>query len=1245
MPRIRHYFRNARRAVWYTIATVIITLAVMVSVLRIFLPDVTGYRQNIEELASTFLEHSVRIDSMDARLVGFTPTIVFKNVRMLDKFNERELVQFDEGRLGIALFSSLTQGRVVPSDFTIEGIELAITRRKDGRFLVQGLELAQLETPFDESQHRPTGELADWLFKRTQLSIQKSKVIWQDLKREGKAVRFDDVSLVLRNRNARHQLNGKLSLPEERGRKFEVALDVTGNVLDPLNMQGTIYMGGTGIHLDKWGVKPQYLDVILHKGIADFQLWGEWRDGDLKSLSGDVTAYNVDLALPVMDKPFKIKLLGGLFHVNRSADGWKLNVDQFHYMNGADVWPETRFSIEQKYNNETQAASLEVSTDYFRLEDIAALVLETNVLDKQQRNFLKTTSMSGDIRKLHFKQLQKTESSSEHELRATFEHVTTKPWESAPGMNGIKGEIWTDNTRGQLILDSKFSTLTFPRLFRWPLSMHALKGKINWAKRRGGWQVWADEVIASNNDIHTSTQAQLDFPESGKSPYMDLQVNFEKGNAEFLERYYPKGVMGKEVMQWLDEGIVSGDIKRGGVVFNGRLRDFPFKKNQGQFVAELEAENVTIDYMKDWPRMTEVDMLANFTGLSMGISINKAKLFDSTITNAAASIEQFAEPQLKLSGDVSGSLKDVAYFVVDSPIQPDAREMVKNITFKGAATTRFNANIPLSKKVRKTTSLGFSGEVSFNNAEIYLINDKFDITDLSGKLLFNEKEQKARGIKAKVLGSDATFEIFTRQMVKHKIINVVGHGSVAVKRMFERFDLPGAKYVAGNTQWQSLLTLGGNNNKQRNPPVLRVSSNLQGATLNFPHPVSKPASEARAFALQAQFDEKDSTRLTLEYNKQFSWLMQLDPSGEYLQLKRSTLQFSPQPAVLPQKQQMRVTGQLNNFSLGAWLTALRSEKKSKRPSFISIPVKLDLDLLELNKFDDSDQKDKPAKDIRPVDYPVVDGVIRRFVYDKLDLGLAKFDVVRGRRGLLLKKVTLAGPQLKLTGSGRWLYRRKRHLSELDYFIESDNLERLLTTLGISAVITEGQLKSRGNLKWRRPPHEFDVDLVKGNMHLRINDGSIRDVKPGAGRLLGLLSLSALPRRLMLDFRDTFKEGFSFDYIEGDINLDDGNAYTENLHIASPVADVDIEGRTGIVAQDFDQQVTVVPQVGDTLPVAGGLLFGAQVGAVILFFEKLFGSEIEKASAREYTITGSWDKPVIERVDADEETVETAEPEL
>ena len=152
------------------------------------------------------------------------------------------------------------------------------------------------------------------------------------------------------------------------------------------------------------------------------------------------------------------------------------------------------------------------------------------------------------------------------------------------------------------------------------------------------------------------------------------------------------------------------------------------------------------------------------------------------------------------------------------------------------------------------------------------------------------------------------------------------------------------------------------------------------------------------------------------------------------------------------------------------------------------------------------------------------------------------------------------------------------------------------------------------------------------------------MEPGAGKLLGLLSITALPRRLALDFSDVFASGLSFDRLSGDYVLRDGDAFTNNLTLDGPTAKAVVVGRTGLGARDYDQTAVVTASIGNTLPVAGALAGGPAVGAAVWLLSKMFQKPLNDLSQGYYRITGSWDDPLIEPVKAETEVANVANSE-
>ncbi|TDY01074.1 YhdP family protein [Thiohalophilus thiocyanatoxydans] len=1237
MSTVKTYLRIVRRTLWYSLAALVVILAVLVSLFRIFLPDLTAYRADMEQFASTFLDHTVKIESMDARLAGFTPMLIFDDVYMLDKTGEHELVRFEQARLGVALFESIRQGQVVPRDFTIDGIQLAITRQKDGRFSLQGVDVQDLEKTFQPDQARGSGELSDWLFKRSRLALRNSTILWKDLKQDGETLQFDDVNLVLRNDNQRHQLNGQVNLPQRMGERFDIVMDVRGNILNPRDMKGKIYMRGDSVQLDQWGVKPEYMGVSLHSGMADFQLWGDWEDNAIQKLSGDLTAYNLNLSLPVIDDPHNVQLMSGLFDVDNREDGWTLNVDRFQYMSVDDVWPQTRFSISRRHNEKGLSEWL-VDTDYFRLDDITSLLLQTNLLDEQQSEFLQTAKPAGDVQNLHFRHSKKPQERVAYQVQAGFEQLSTRPWRDLPGVDGLSGRILADERQGRLQLRSGSGALDLPRLFREPLAVSRFQGDVQWQNEDDNWRIQSNDLEVETADIEAAGELLLTIPrESSISPYLDMQVNFANGKAASARRYYPTGIMGNGLVNWLDRGIVDGHISQGGVVFNGRLRDFPFRDNQGQFKVEFDARNATLDYREQWPELSGIDLSAVFTGRGMELLVQRGKLFDMRLSPSRVRIDDFKSPQLQLQMDANGKLPDVTRLLTESPIAPGGRAFVQRSKVKGSVHTRFEAMIPLNPRIKKQSPLRYQGELNIDNGQLHVLDGQLALLDINGQINFDQDALSSRDLRSQLFDETVELTLDSRQLKQgNKQISILADGQVDARRLAEHFAMPWSDAVEGRTSWHGEVVVE-SGPESGQPPRVRLDSNLKGVRSDLPSPLNKRAEEFTPLSAAMRFSSDGPGQISVNLADRLGARVELERGEARTEVTRGALHFGTGSAQLPSNRVLLIDGALDGFDPAAWDGLIKSAQQADiLEGGWNLPIRLDMARLAVvkaagtapEKTAGSSTDDSPP----PKSLPDIRGHIEQLLYGEHDLGRLDVELQSLQKGLGLRRLILQSDNMRLHASGNWLYDAGEHASKINFEMTTPDLGRFLDELDYTAIIEGGDTVIRGDLHWAAPPIAMSSKLLSGTLQLQVDNGNIVNVEPGAGRLLGLFSLSALPRRLMLDFRDTFQEGFSFDEMRGRIRLDDGNAYSDNLRISSPVAEIGIEGRTGLVARDFDQRVTVIPRIGDSLPIASGLLFGAPVGAAILFLEKLLGGGIDKASAKRYRVTGSWEDPVITPLD-------------
>jgi uncharacterized protein YhdP len=289
------------------------------------------------------------------------------------------------------------------------------------------------------------------------------------------------------------------------------------------------------------------------------------------------------------------------------------------------------------------------------------------------------------------------------------------------------------------------------------------------------------------------------------------------------------------------------------------------------------------------------------------------------------------------------------------------------------------------------------------------------------------------------------------------------------------------------------------------------------------------------------------------------------------------------------------------------------------------PVRADLSYCYLSKPEvgegTMDPRDMPALDIRIAD----------FRYLKSQFGQVHLETTRVTDGMRIEQLVLNPSATVMTAHGGWYLRGNQQQSNLQMHVESSNIGRTLKALDYVGGIDDGKGTVDVELQWPGSLAEVDAGRIQGKLNMSLKDGYVLDVDPGAGRMFGMLSIQTLPRRLLLDFSDVFKKGFGFDRLKGSFNIEQGDAYTTDLYMDGPAARVDISGRTGLAKQDYDQLVTVTPHVAESLPLLGVLAATPQVGAVILFVQKLFQPQIDVVTRNQYTIKGSWNAPEIKKV--------------
>ena len=247
----------------------------------------------------------------------------------------------------------------------------------------------------------------------------------------------------------------------------------------------------------------------------------------------------------------------------------------------------------------------------------------------------------------------------------------------------------------------------------------------------------------------------------------------------------------------------------------------------------------------------------------------------------------------------------------------------------------------------------------------------------------------------------------------------------------------------------------------------------------------------------------------------------------------------------------------------------------------------------------------------------------------------------------LNKFNIITPEAMLTATGNWVAinaqapaagpRVQRPTAERRRTVMNFNMEildsgLLLKRFGMPDVVRRGKGKMQGQVAWTGSPLSLDYPSMSGQFNVNIESGQFLKADPGLAKLLGVLSLQSLPRRLTLDFRDVFSEGFAFDFVRGDVGISQGVASTNNLQMKGVNAAVLMEGSADIARETQDLKVVVVPEIDAGTASLIATVINPAIGLGTFLAQYFLRRPLIQAATQEFHIDGSWADPKITKVE-------------
>lgn len=1254
-----------------------------VLVLRhVLMPAMGEFRAPVAALLGEQLGLPVSIARIEGGWAGWRPRLRIEGLRIADG-EGREALTLEAVDATLA-WSSLLRGAAHFDRLDLHAPELMLRRAPGGVLHVAGIALPAGGGEGD-------GGLA-WLLAQRQILIHGARVVWQDDARAAPALVLEQVAFRLDQRGGRVRFAIDALPPPALASALVVRGEVQhADRARPATSAGRAYVTLERADLGAWQAWVDYPVPLAGRGSVRAWLDADGEGGF--ALTADVALDGLRTRLGEDLPELALDRVDGRLAVQHAPRMSRFSSAGLTLASaGGATLPPTDFELGLERTADGALAGGSVRANRLDFAALAALAAHFP-LGEGVRARLARFEPAGRVEDLRLDWQGTPDAPRRWSLATRFDGVGVQAREGFPGLGGLSGEIEGDSEGGRFRLAGAAMHLDLPMVFDpGRLDFERLRAAGGWKRRDGRLEIALDEAAFENADAAGSASGRY-WPSAGGAGEIDMQARLSRAEATAVWRYLPRVVNAHTrdwVQQSIRAaGVPEARLRLQGRLDDFPFRNgegrFLVTIRVEDAVLDYAPGWPGIDRIHGEVRFEGPGMrISAERGRILGVDL-------TGVVADVPDLDAPAGEVMTITGRALGPTAEFLRFIAASPVSERIGGFTEGIRAEGRGELALELEMPLRKVVDTRVEGDF--RFSANRIELLaglpaleraagsvrFTADSLAIPEARAQIFGHPVQVVARtggdgGVRFEARGRAAAASV--RAHYDQPVLDglagdtewtaavVVGRGGTRVEVASDLVglasSLPAPLNKSAGTPWPLRFMFDHPAGRERDEIALELGDVLRAALLRSR---TEPATLRGGLALgRATADPPPAAEqgvrvaAVLDQLDVDAWRDVLD--GALEDEAETSAGGGPASAAWGLADLALAADELRAFGhtlkavdlratadAGGWKARLESDiadgefdwRHAGNGALLARFRHLHVgqDGSEVREGGGAERApaagDGAAGEVDeapPRRLPALDVVAEDFRLRGIALGRLEL-FARNRGGLWqLERFGLDNTDGRLAGSGQW-QAAGRQRTRLDFRLDTPDVGGLSRRLGYPDVVRGGQASLSGRLDWQGAPTRIDYPSLSGNMTLEAGAGQFNKLEPGVGRLLGILSLQALPRRITLDFRDVFSEGFAFDRISGSIEVADGVMRTEDLEIRGPSARVRMSGTANVVAETQDLRVLVQPTLSESVAIgaAAGLLNPA-VGVVTYLAQKMLSDPIEKLFAFEYAVTGAWSDPQV-----------------
>ena len=1251
------------------IITLIIFSIVAVALLKTYTPRINEYRDDFKSWINQDGNYELDFTKVGARWRLIGPEIIFYDPEIKSKVTQEILFNAAEATAEIGILDFLLGRSLVIDQLTFNSIDLDLSYTNTDGFIFQGVNFDVFASFFSNSSNKISS--FNLISEDVRLNVNLN-----DINREIELL----IPMASMEINAEEiKIDTAFNLPGALGESMLLSASKR-NDTDPLSSQWRLYIEGKSLNLKDWMVLQSNQLENIQGGLIDVDAWMELSSTNIESVTADLVISDLFLN-DHADEPL---FLESRLEYSTTEFGWFTALDKFKFHTKNANWPESRIQIQAHKNDENATTSLDISASIIVLENLRFF---NNWVDRDFVDYIFEMNPQGLLRDSKLNISNTNQVNSMFNLSANLDGVSIKLMNDKGQIDGLDGYLSINRDGGRLEVDTSNLGLDFNDYISKKIILDHASGEIIWRKNAAEFKVFSKQLELRNIDFKSNTSFEISFLMNSNSPYLDIDSSWSIENIMAIKRLIPENKMNPSLYQWAQDAVQSGRVTKGKTRIIGSMKNFPFSDRNGIFQINAQIKDLLLHYAKDWPETYIQDMHLivdrnQIYSYKNNLLSNKLEMSDASIE-----IKDIFNPKLQIQANSIAKLDTMRNFMMASPIDTFFGKKLKNITLMGVADYQVSIHLPLRLAQRK--NYNFITQIKPKNARLSVTSIVPAIENLNGIINISRNDISSEQLSAKFIGEPVVIDL--AKAVKDSdfmssIISMEGVTSInAIERDFEyKFN---DSLVGENIKYQLSLNIPRYDLPQPRPFFLNIKSDLKQAIINLPYPFSGEVNGNKQLNMNLLFPSEDSIHFDGQLYSDIRWDIYFKKNNDGWTFNRGTISLGDDPIEPLDSRGLHIRGITDWIEFDDWMKFTRINENKKQfldSSFIrsidltmgnllifgrsfeqqrvvanrgsnswiidlygeqaegSInfpyefngqqPIELDMNILNIGKANNVWHGNK----LSPIDFPSIYIKIKEFAFSDHFFGSLNADFIKFDDGLRAVDIETIAPSFTINANAGWVMDESHNSGQHTYIdgklSSSDTMDTLIK-LDYQPIIDSSDMNIDIDVKWPGGPREDYLKYAQGDFNVSLGSGQLEEFEPGAGRMFGLLSVVALPRRLSLDFRDVFNKGFGFDEIIGDFKLNKGKAVTCNLNLKGPAADIGILGSVDLIAMEYHQAAIVSTNYGNTLPIVGAVVAGPPAAAALLLFSQIFKKPLQEMAQIYYDVLGTFEIPKINNTNA------------